>query len=68
MTALPKFDASNLLELDKIEAVLAAEQKRRSIENRLRYYKPYAKQLASLRAEKGVGPHDTLVEVTFTFA
>jgi phage terminase large subunit-like protein len=43
---LPKFDASNLQELDKIELVLTAEQKRRSIENRLRYYKPYAKQLA----------------------
>jgi phage terminase large subunit-like protein len=43
---LPKFDGSNPLELDKIEAVLAAEQKRRLTENRLRYYKPYAKQLA----------------------
>jgi hypothetical protein len=29
---------------------------------------PYAEQLAAFKAEKGVGPHDTLVEVTFTFA
>jgi hypothetical protein len=28
---------------------------------------PYAEQLASFRAEKGVGPHDTIVAVTFTF-
>jgi hypothetical protein len=28
----------------------------------------YAEQLASFRAEKGVGPHDTLVTVVFTFA
>jgi hypothetical protein len=25
-------------------------------------------QLAAFKAEKGVGPHDTLVTVTFTFA
>jgi hypothetical protein len=29
---------------------------------------PYAKQLAAFKAEKGVGPHDTLVTVVFTFA
>jgi hypothetical protein len=28
---------------------------------------PYAEHLASFRAEKGVGPVDTLVAVTFTF-
>jgi hypothetical protein len=28
---------------------------------------PYAEQLASFKAEKGLGPHDTLVEVTLTF-
>jgi hypothetical protein len=28
---------------------------------------PYAEQLAAFKAEKGVGPHDTLVEVTLTF-
>jgi hypothetical protein len=28
---------------------------------------PYAEHLASFRAEKGVGPHDTIVAVTFTF-
>jgi hypothetical protein len=27
---------------------------------------PYAEQLASFKAEKGVGPHDTL-QVVFTF-
>ena len=32
--------------LDKIEAALTGEQKRRLIENKLRYYRPYAKQLA----------------------
>ena len=29
---------------------------------------PYAEQLAAFKAEKGVGPHDYLVEVVFTFA
>ena len=28
---------------------------------------PYAEQLAAFKAEKGVGPHDTLHEVVFTF-
>jgi hypothetical protein len=28
---------------------------------------PHAEQLAAFKAEKGVGPHDTLVEVTLTF-
>jgi hypothetical protein len=28
---------------------------------------PYAEQLAAFKAEKGVGPHDTLITVTFTF-
>jgi hypothetical protein len=28
---------------------------------------PYAEQLAAFKAEKGIGPHDTLVEVTLTF-
>jgi hypothetical protein len=28
---------------------------------------PYAEQLAQFKAEKGVGPHDTLVTVVFTF-
>ena len=28
---------------------------------------PYAEQLAAFKAEKSVGPHDTLVEVTLTF-
>jgi phage terminase large subunit-like protein len=55
----PKFDASNLQELERIEAkldeietVLATEQKRRSTENRLRYYRPYPKQLAFHEAGK----------------
>jgi hypothetical protein len=29
---------------------------------------PYAEQLAAFKAEKGVGPHDILAEVVFTFA
>ena len=29
---------------------------------------PYAEQLAAFKAEKGVGPHDILAEVTLTFA
>jgi hypothetical protein len=29
---------------------------------------PYAEPLAAFKAEKGVGPHNTLVTVTFTFA
>ena len=28
---------------------------------------PYAEQLAAFKAEKSVGPHDTLVEITLTF-
>jgi hypothetical protein len=28
---------------------------------------PYAEQLAAFKAEKGVGPHDILAEVTLTF-
>ena len=28
---------------------------------------PYAEQLAAFKAEKGVGPHDIVAEVTFTF-
>jgi phage terminase large subunit-like protein len=32
--------------LDKIEAVLSAEQQRRRNENKLKYYRPYPKQLA----------------------
>jgi hypothetical protein len=28
---------------------------------------PYAEQLAQFKDEKGVGPHDTLVTVVFTF-
>jgi hypothetical protein len=28
---------------------------------------PYAEHLAAFKAEKGVGPHDILVEVTLTF-
>jgi hypothetical protein len=28
---------------------------------------PYAEQLSAFKAEKGVGPRDTLVEVTLTF-
>ncbi|WP_245164000.1 terminase large subunit domain-containing protein [Bradyrhizobium elkanii] len=40
----PKFDASNLQELDKVEAILSREKNRRSTENKLKYYKPYPKQ------------------------
>jgi hypothetical protein len=28
---------------------------------------PYAEQLEAFKAEKGVGPHDTLVTLVFTF-
>ncbi|WP_246661589.1 terminase large subunit domain-containing protein [Tardiphaga sp. vice304] len=49
---MPKFDASNLPELEKIEAILAAEQSRRLIENRLRSYSPYPKQRAFHAAGK----------------
>jgi hypothetical protein len=28
---------------------------------------PYAEQLEAFKAEKGIGPHDTLVTVAFTF-
>lgn len=42
----PKFDGSNLLELDRLETVLATEQKRRLIENQLKHYSPYPKQRA----------------------
>jgi hypothetical protein len=28
---------------------------------------PYAEQLEAFKAEKGVGPHDTLIAVVFTF-
>jgi Terminase large subunit, T4likevirus-type, N-terminal len=45
-TTLPKSAGSKLPPLDKIEAVLAAEQSRRQNENRLRYYRPYRKQNA----------------------
>ena len=43
----PKSAASNLPpELNKIEAILEAEKFRRFNENKLKYYKPYPKQLA----------------------
>jgi hypothetical protein len=28
---------------------------------------PYSEQLAAFKAEKGVGPHDILISVVFTF-
>ena len=45
-TTLPKSAGSKLPPLDKIEAVLTAEQSRRQNENKLKYYRPYAKQSA----------------------
>ena len=42
----PKSAGSKLPPLDKVEAVLTAEQNRRRNENKLRYYRPYAKQSA----------------------
>jgi phage terminase large subunit-like protein len=49
---LPKFDASNLAKLEKVEAILSKERSRRLIENRLKYYKPYPKQLSFHAAGK----------------
>jgi hypothetical protein len=31
-------------------------------------FPPYAEQLAAFKAEKGVGPRDSIVEVVVTFA
>jgi len=39
-----------------------------SSEPRIRTFPPYAERLAAFKAEKGVGPSDTVHEVHVTFA